>query len=107
MRNISSTFLKPAIISSILVLPFVILELINRRSLREDFPYVLFGMLWILAGVFTLLLMPIVQNVQAGNRIRINLINLLRVVSLVLIASLWVGIVLDQMPCFLGIPNCD
>lgn len=31
--------------------------------------------------------------------IRISLSNL--------IAWKWAGIVLDQMPCFLGIPNCD
>lgn len=23
------------------------------------------------------------------------------------IASAWVGIVVDQMPCFLGVQNCD
>jgi hypothetical protein len=24
-----------------------------------------------------------------------------------LIAWLWISIVLDRMPCFLGVPNCD
>lgn len=23
------------------------------------------------------------------------------------LAFLWVGLVSDQMPCFLGVPNCD
>jgi hypothetical protein len=26
---------------------------------------------------------------------------------LILIALAWSGIVADQMPCFLGVPNCD
>ncbi len=30
-----------------------------------------------------------------------------RVAIVVLIAWLWVGLVVDQMPCFLGVPNCD
>jgi hypothetical protein len=29
------------------------------------------------------------------------------IVVLVLIGYAWVGIVVDQMPCFLGRPNCD
>jgi len=32
---------------------------------------------------------------------------LLKVVFMILIAGLWVGILLDQMPCFLGVLNCD
>jgi uncharacterized membrane protein len=84
------------------------LELINRRSFHEDFPIPLFGILWLLPVTFILILMPIVRNVRAGNRIRVNPISLLlRVAFLILIAWLWVGIILDQMPCFLGVPNCD
>jgi hypothetical protein len=37
-----------------------------------------------------------------------NPINLLlRVAFLALIAWMWGGILIDQMPCFLGVPNCD
>jgi hypothetical protein len=32
---------------------------------------------------------------------------LLRVVFLAFIARMWIGILIDQMPCFLGVPNCD
>jgi ABC-type amino acid transport system permease subunit len=86
----------------------MILELINRRSFHEGFPIVLFGLLWLLPVAFILILMPIVRNVRAGNRIMVNPISLLlRVAFLILIAWLWGGIILDQMPCFLGVPNCD
>jgi len=32
---------------------------------------------------------------------------LFSIVMLVLIAGLWVGILVDQIPCFLGALNCD
>ena len=108
MKDIFTTLRSPAIISSILVLPFMILELMNRRSFHEGFPIPLFGILWLLPMAFILILMPIVQNVQAGNRIMADPINLLlRVAFLILIAWLWSGIILDQLPCFLGVLNCD
>jgi len=108
MKAIFTTLRSPAIISSILVLPFMILELMNRRSFHEGFPIPLFGILWLLPVAFILILMPIVRNVQAGNRIMADPISLLlRVAFLILIAWLWSGIILDQMPCFLGVPNCD
>ena len=108
MKDIFTTLRSPAIISSILVLPFMILELINRRSFHEGFPFPLFGILWLLPMAFILILMPIVQHVQAGNRIMADPISLsLRVAFLILIAWLWSGIILDQLPCFLGVLNCD
>jgi hypothetical protein len=29
------------------------------------------------------------------------------VLVLILVALLWARVVLDQMPCFLGVPDCD
>jgi hypothetical protein len=108
MKNLSTTLRVPAIIGFILVFPFLSLELINRRNFHEDFPFPLFGILWLLSMTFSLILMPLARNVQAGNRIRVNSIGLLlRVACLVLIAWMWVGIILDQMPCFLGVRYCD
>ncbi len=108
MKNIFSDLGSPAIIASTLVLPFMILELINRRSFHEGFPIVLFGLLWLLPVAFILILTPIVRNLHAGNRFMVNPISLLLGAAfLILIAWLWVGIILDQMPCFLGVPNCD
>jgi hypothetical protein len=108
MNNTSSNLRLPAIISSALVLPFMILELVNRRSFHEDFPIVLFGLMWLLSVAFILILRPIVRNIRAENGIMVNPIGLLlRVAFLIPIAWLWVGLILDQMPCFLGVPNCD
>jgi hypothetical protein len=94
------------IVSSVLVLPFMILELANRPL--ENFPIPLFAVLWLLPLAVTLTLTPIVRAARAGARIAANPFGLLvRVAFVGLAVWLWGGIVLDQMPCFLGVPNCD
>ena len=108
MNRLVSTLKSPVIISSILVLPFMALELINRRNYYEGFPVSLFGLLWLLPLAFILILRPIGRNVQPGFRITVNPILLsLGLILMILIAGLWFGVILDQMPCFLGVPNCD
>lgn len=68
----------------------------------------LFGLLWLLPAAFLIILLPVVQNVRAGNRMMAKPIQLLlRVALIALIAMLWGVILLDQLPCFLGVPNCD
>jgi hypothetical protein len=99
-----ATFRTSAIISSILVLPFIVLELRNGGG----FPVTLFLVMWILPLSFVLLFAPLVHKLRAGNRSVAGLLWLLpRVALMTLIAFMWVGIVVDQMPCFLGVPNCD
>jgi hypothetical protein len=108
MKNIITNPRSAAIISFILVLPFMILELVNRRSFHEGFPIVLFGLLLLLPMIFIVILVPIVRNVRAGNSIMANPISLLfRVAFLALVAMMWGGILIDQFPCFMGVPNCD
>ncbi len=108
MQSILKTCGSSALVSSFIILPFMIMEVVNRRNFNEGFPIPLFGFLWLLAIVFIITMMPIVRNVRAGNNIMANpAILLLRVVFLALIAWMWVGILIDQMPCFLGVPNCD
>jgi hypothetical protein len=59
-------------------IPFSILEIINQ-GLTPDFPLLLFGLLWLLSVVFIA----------------------------TLAAWMWLSVVIDQMPCFMGVPNCD
>lgn len=95
-----------ALISAALVLPFVILELVNRQD--QGFPVTLFGFLWLLPLAFILLLLPIVRRRPAGPMTAGNRLGLWsRIAVMGFIAWVWVSIVLDQMPCFLGVPNCD
>ena len=110
MKTIITDLRLAAIISFILVLPFAILEALNQTITRQNAPglSVLFGLLWLLPMAFIVILVPIVRSVRAGNSIMANPLNLLfRVTFLVLIAVMWGGILIDQMPCFIGVPNCD
>ena len=108
MNRFVSTLRLPAIVSSILVLPFMALELINRRNYHEGFPITLFGLLWLLPLAFIFILRSSGRNVRPGFRITANPIILsLGLTLMILIAGLWFGVLLDQMPCFLGVPNCD
>lgn len=108
MKTVVTNLRLPAIISFMLVLPFMILELVNRRNFHEGFPVSLFGLLFLLPMIFILIATPIVQHTRAGNAIMAKPVSLLlRVAVSVLIAWMWAGLLIDQVPCFLGVPNCD
>ena len=108
MQTILTNLRLPAIFSFLLVLPFVIMEVVNRRNFNEGFPFPLFVIMWLLPVLFVFTGMPILRNVRAGNSILANpVIVLIRVVFLILIVWFWGALLIDQMPCFLGVPNCD
>ncbi len=110
MKSISTTLGSAALISFILVLPFAILEFTFNTVKKQNVPdlIVLFGLLWLLPMAFIVILAPIVRTVRAGNSILANPVTLLfRVAFLALIAWMLGGILIDQLPCFLGVPNCD
>jgi len=87
MKNTLVNLGSSAVISLIVVLPFMILEVVNRRAYKEGFPSSLFVILWLLPLAFMLILMPMVRQVRAGNSLMANPISLLlRVALLTLIA---------------------
>ena len=108
MKNTLTNFRSPALISLLLVIPFMIMEVINTQDLNTIFNIPLFGIIWLLPMIFIVILIPIVQNVRAGNSLMAKPVRLIiSVVFLVLIALMWTTLIVDQMPCFLGVPNCD
>ena len=108
MKNTLTNLRSPALISLIFVVPFMILELVNRQNFNKDFPLPLFVIMWLLPMIFIVTLMPMVRNMRMGNGLMAHPINLLiRVILLILIAWIWTSLLIDQMPCFLGVPNCD
>jgi len=111
MKNITTTNLRlAALISLILVLPFAILEGLNNTVTKQNAPglILLFGLLWLLPTAFIVILMPIVGTVRAGNSIWATPAKLLlRFAFLTLLATIWGWGFTDQLPCFLGVPNCD
>jgi len=116
VKTLALSLKVPVLVSSLLVLPLIALEiafnqlpawstLSGERVL--DFA-VLFGALWLLPLGFTWLATPLVQDWRAGRPIGASpWRRLITVAALGLIAVIWAAILLDQFPCFLGIPNCD
>ena len=97
----------PVVISSLLVLPLMILEWINL-DLYSGFPVALFAVLWILPLVFTLSVAPIARGMRSERGAARSPATLLaRLVLAAVAAWMWVALVRDQLPCFLGVPNCD
>jgi hypothetical protein len=97
LRRASDRNLRiPAIIGTVLVLPFMILEFLNRRAFHEDFPFPLFAVLWILPFAFTLLLVPILRSLRAHERSTGNpIILIMKAVFLILMAWLRISILQD------------
>ena len=108
MQTLLTNLRSSAIISFLLVLPLMVMEVVNRRNFNEGFPIPLFVIMWLLPLLFILTATPMVRNMRAGNSIIANpVILVVRVVFLAFLIWLWFGILLDQIPCFLGVPNCD
>mgnify|MGYP003394739161 CR=1 FL=1 len=100
--------LRAAILGLILLIPLIALELVNRWKFNEDFPWAVFNFTWVLQTVFILLLVPIIKQRRSGKSLREDTIPfLLRIAGLVFIVYIWVGWILDQWPCLMGIPHCD
>ncbi len=66
------------------------------------------GALLLLPLGFVISLVPVVRNARAGYGFAANPVNLLIAVALfIFIAWLVISFVIDQYPCWIGVPNCD
>ena len=92
--------LVPALLGFAAVLPFLIME-VMAWGFQEDFPVALFVLLWLFPAAFFAIALPIVRRLHRGVALWV------RVAALGVLGWVWVSIVVDQMPCFLGVPNCD
>ena len=80
MKNILTNLRLPAIISFLIVLPFMLLDFmfvivkrLNTFSLRNALDFtVIFGFLWLGLAAIILILMPIVRNIRVGNNCMAN-----------------------------------
>jgi len=95
-------------ISAALVVPFMVLEGVNRRAYQDGFPLVLFSFMWLHALIIVLSLAPALRRLRAERRLRAlgpgHWAGLLLGGFLVFV---YVNVVIDQWLCFLGVPNCD
>jgi hypothetical protein len=101
-------FVTSLLFSSTLVVPFVVLQLLNRRAFREDFPFVLFTFMWLHSLLIVLLLTPALRRLRSERNLRaLKLGHWAELVLSAFLACAYVDVVIDQLPCFLGVPNCD
>ena len=97
-----------AIASAALVLPFLILESVNSPNFPRDFPVVLFGVMWLMVMSLAFIALSFLRRLETGGRTTGDIGGLLwRAATLILVAWMLVSLIVDQMPCFLGVPNCD
>ena len=109
--NIVSTLAAASLISVVLVAPLAFLELQHNplaTSRRASDFVVLFGVLWLLPIVFVMTSMPLARAVRSGHTVLQSRSALgFKLTLLVLVTAMWLNIVSDQWPCFIGVPNCD
>jgi hypothetical protein len=67
MQSMRKTIGSSALISVLLILPFMIMEVVNRRNFNEDFPIFLFFILWLNLFAVSLILLPILRARWTGN----------------------------------------
>lgn len=104
----NSILTSAPVLGFVFLIPFIVLEVVNRWRLNEGFPFSVFAFTWALQAVFIRIIQPIIKDLRSGKsltKIPINL--LLRLAALAFIAYIWLGWITDQWPCFMGIPNCD
>jgi hypothetical protein len=111
MKHWLILFGAAALFGLLLIAPFAFMQYWNNPGIRSGespFPFVLFFGLWLMPVVFFLAATPIVRGLRAGEAILAHpLALLLRVGFLAFVALGWVNLLRDQIPCFLGVPNCD
>ena len=68
MQTILKTLGSSTLISLLLILPFMIMEVVNRRNFNEDFPTFLFFVMWLNLFAVSVILLPIVLGRQTGKQ---------------------------------------
>ena len=68
----------------------------------------LFGLLWVLSSSSVLVALTSGQNLRSRHpTVRSAAAVGGRLVLLLLLAAVWTTITVDQLPCLMGVPNCD
>jgi hypothetical protein len=94
--------------SAVLVVPLFVLEWWNRREFHEEFPLVLFTFMSVHSLLIVLSAAPAVGRLRSARDLRALTFGHWAGLALsVSLAFVYAGVVIDQLPCFLGVPNCD
>lgn len=68
MQTTLKTFGSSLLIGFIVILPLMIMEVVNRQNLNEEFPTFLFLVMWLNLFAVSSILLPIVQSRRTGRR---------------------------------------
>ena len=92
----SATLWLPAVVGILAVVPFAFLELVNRRGLDEEFPFVLVVLLWVLPAVLFWLTISAIQ-VFRSDRAQASGSLIVRVIVLGVLAWFWIAVLTDAL----------
>jgi undecaprenyl pyrophosphate phosphatase UppP len=112
---LTRTLLIAAAVALAATVPFSIMEVVNRQGYGEDFPFVVFGAIWVIAWVFFAALLLIARSLRKARDSSPSRWAVLRLVAVVLVLTVvavaaadgWIEWVSDQWPCFMGVRYCD
>jgi hypothetical protein len=110
MTRTPSHVLRLAIVlSTAVVVPLLVLELRNAPQAldRTADVWVLFALLWALSLGALVAALPLVSARGGASVAPRPLAVAARVCCVVVLAGMWLAIVADQWPCFMGASNCD
>jgi hypothetical protein len=68
MQSSIRTLGSSGAVGFLFIIPFLFMEIVNRRQYNEDFPFALFFGMWLNLFAFSLILLPIVRGRWAANR---------------------------------------
>ena len=68
MQTILKTLGSSTLLSLLLILPFMIMQVVNRRNFNEGFPFVLFFVMWLNLFAISLILLPIVRGRRTADQ---------------------------------------
>ena len=103
-----NAFLAILLTTALVVAPFAVLQWLNRRAFREDFPIVLFTFMALNALLVVLASMPALRRLRSERNLKtLHFGHWAGVALSALLAIVYLNVVIDQLPCFLGAPNCD
>jgi hypothetical protein len=108
--NRTMTFSPGALAGLLLMLPFALLELWHRSSGSESLansPFSLFVLMWALPMVAVNALASVVRRWTLPASPMHPAGFFLHVACAAIAAGVWMLLVQDQWPCFMGAPNCD
>lgn len=127
MENVVSNNKSSAVIGFLLAMPLAVLLLISIYDIEplsgfyktlttkaDGYSISVLGMIFEIGALLLLLVgfivgfAPVARNIRAGNGVAANSLNLLIAAALfIFVAGLVIVNVIDQYPCWIGVPNCD